>query len=256
MGYSYYPSYKLHNNWNNYYGYGIVGNYYGYNYWNIITTTLLAINYIYWNGNHYYRMNDGSYRIYRGRETFDNSNNNSSYQQLETIRTIVTKMVTITMYGQWRLITTTKNGILGDSPAGYNTSTTGNTCWTKTRTTNNLLSQHKPSQPEVPAQTSRIRDSTPVINSEEPTIASWATTSNSKCWPTRKTPPLMVLMGEFDPFKTIYRNANEPKPETPDNPATQQHQVCNDAKWKPNLDETSWRIGTLGFDNSQCLPTR
>ncbi len=39
------------------------------------TTNLVNENYIYWNGNHYYRMNDGSYRIYRDGEWKPLTNN-------------------------------------------------------------------------------------------------------------------------------------------------------------------------------------
>ena len=84
---SYYPSYNYgYNNWNNYYGYDNSSNYYGYNYWNNYNNLASDENYIYWNGNHYYRMNDGSYRIYRNgqwKPLTNNSNNNSSTNNLE-----------------------------------------------------------------------------------------------------------------------------------------------------------------------------
>lgn len=84
---SYYPSYNYgYNNWNNYYGYDNSSNYYGYNYWNNYNNLASDENYIYWNGNHYYRMNDGSYRIYRDgqwKPLTNNSNNNSSTNNLE-----------------------------------------------------------------------------------------------------------------------------------------------------------------------------
>ncbi|MCB7107510.1 CAP domain-containing protein [Streptococcus oralis] len=84
---SYYPSYNYgYNNWNNYYGYDNSSNYYGYNYWNSYNNLASDENYIYWNGNHYYRMNDGSYRIYRNgqwKPLTNNSNNNSSTNNLE-----------------------------------------------------------------------------------------------------------------------------------------------------------------------------
>lgn len=84
---SYYPSYNYgYNNWNNYYGYNNSSNYYGYNYWNNYNNLASDENYIYWNGNHYYRMNDGSYRIYRNgqwKPLTNNSNNNSSTNNLE-----------------------------------------------------------------------------------------------------------------------------------------------------------------------------
>ena len=84
---SYYPSYNYgYNNWSNYYGYDNSSNYYGYNYWNNYNNLASDENYIYWNGNHYYRMNDGSYRIYRNgqwKPLTNNSNNNSSTNNLE-----------------------------------------------------------------------------------------------------------------------------------------------------------------------------
>lgn len=84
---SYYPSYNYgYNNWNNYYGYDNSSNYYGYNYWNNYNNLASDENYIYWNGNHYYRMNDGSFRIYRNgqwKPLTNNSNNNSSTNNLE-----------------------------------------------------------------------------------------------------------------------------------------------------------------------------
>ena len=105
-GYDYWNGYFTHytnyynnwgygyNNWNNYYnnwnyGYNNWGNYYNnwnysYNNWgrndynngyNRLTTDP---NYTYWNGNHYYRMSDGSYRIYRNGQWVPVSNNNNS----------------------------------------------------------------------------------------------------------------------------------------------------------------------------------
>ncbi|BAW16736.1 putative cell wall protein [Streptococcus intermedius] len=105
-GYDYWNGYFTHytnyynnwgygyNNWNNYYnnwnyGYNNWGNYYNnwnysYNNWgrndynngyNRLTTDP---NYTYWNGNHYYRMSDGSYRIYRNGQWVPVSNSNNS----------------------------------------------------------------------------------------------------------------------------------------------------------------------------------
>lgn len=105
-GYDYWNGYFTHytnyynnwgygyNNWNNYYNnwnyvYNNWGNYYNnwnysYNNWgrndynngyNRLTTDP---NYTYWNGNHYYRMSDGSYRIYRNGQWVPVSNNNNS----------------------------------------------------------------------------------------------------------------------------------------------------------------------------------
>lgn len=106
LGYDYWNGYFTHytnyynnwgygySNWNNYYnnwnyGYNNWGNYYNnwnysYNNWgrndynngyNRLTTDP---NYTYWNGNHYYRMSDGSYRIYRNGQWVPVSNNNNS----------------------------------------------------------------------------------------------------------------------------------------------------------------------------------
>ncbi|WP_049537783.1 CAP domain-containing protein [Streptococcus pseudopneumoniae] len=77
---SYYPSYNYgYNNWNNYYGYDNSSNYYGYNYWNDYNNLASDENYIYWNGNHYYRI----YRDGQWKPLTNNSNNNSSTNNLE-----------------------------------------------------------------------------------------------------------------------------------------------------------------------------
>ena len=66
-GYNYGWNNYGYNNWNNNYGYDYGYNY-GYNNWNNYNgynNLANDENYVYWNGNHYYRMNDGTYRIYR-----------------------------------------------------------------------------------------------------------------------------------------------------------------------------------------------
>ena len=73
-------------NWNYYYGYNYGypswNNYYGYNGWNYGYSLENDVNYIYWNGNHYYRMSDGTYRIYRNGEWKPLTNRNNSTNNL------------------------------------------------------------------------------------------------------------------------------------------------------------------------------
>ncbi|KXT79679.1 Choline binding protein A [Streptococcus oralis] len=85
--YGYYPSYP---NWNygyNNYSYGYYPSYPSYNDWNGYNNLSNDANYLYWNGNHYYRMNDGSYRIYRNGSWValnNDSNSNSGYESLRS----------------------------------------------------------------------------------------------------------------------------------------------------------------------------
>lgn len=66
-------------NWNSY-----SNNLYGLNMWNLLGGLSANSNYIYRDGNYYYRMNDGTYRVYRNGQwvsttpTRNNSNSNSN----------------------------------------------------------------------------------------------------------------------------------------------------------------------------------
>ncbi|KXT78361.1 Choline binding protein A [Streptococcus sp. DD11] len=76
--------YGYNNGWN---GYNNGWNNYDYSYdrYNNYNSLSNDPNYTYWNGNHYYRMNDGSYRIYRNGSwvALDNGSNSSSgYESL------------------------------------------------------------------------------------------------------------------------------------------------------------------------------
>ena len=89
-------------NWNYYYGYNYGypswNNYYGYNGWNYGYSLENDVNYIYWNGNHYYRMSDGTYRIYRNGEWKPLTNRNNSTNNLANDPHYVYEMATIIMY--------------------------------------------------------------------------------------------------------------------------------------------------------------
>ena len=144
----FYPNYNYNN-----YGYNY--NNYGYNGWNNYNNLVNDENYIYWNGNHYYRMNDGSYRIYRDGEwkpLTNNSNNNSSSNNLENdphyryengYHYYVLENGDYYYYqdGKWVLVKTSTNNSTTPSPQAQ----------PETPSTEQPAEDPKPAQPEQPA---------------------------------------------------------------------------------------------------------
>ena len=217
---SYYPSYNYgYNNWNNYYGYDNSSNYYGYNYWNNYNNLASDENYIYWNGNHYYRMNDGSYRIYRDgqwKPLTNNNNNNSSTNNLENdphyryengYHYYVLDNGDYYYYqnGKWVLVKDSADTTTPEQPT-------------------TPVEPAQPSQPEVPAPTPAEPETptpAPSDKPEEPTTPAEPKpeqpTTPSVDLPAN--PPINGAEGEFDPFKPSTETPAEPKPETPATPA-------------------------------------
>ena len=221
---SYYPSYNYgYNNWNNYYGYDNSSNYYGYNYWNNYNNLASDENYIYWNGNHYYRMNDGSYRIYRDgqwKPLTNNSNNNSSTNNLENdphyryengYHYYVLDNGDYYYYqnGKWVLVKDSAD----TTPAEP-----------KPEQPTTPVEPAQPSQPEVPAPTPAEPETptpAPSDKPEEPTTPA-EPKPEQPATPSvdlPENPPINGAEGEFDPFKPSTETPAEPKPETPATPA-------------------------------------
>lgn len=228
---SYYPSYNYgYNNWSNYYGYDNSSNYYGYNYWNNYNNLASDENYIYWNGNHYYRMNDGSYRIYRNgqwKPLTNNSNNNSSTNNLENdphyryengYHYYVLDNGDYYYYqnGKWVLVKDSADTTTPEQPA--------TPAEPKPAQPTTPVEPAQPSQPEVPAPTPAEPETptpAPSDKPEEPTTpaepqpAQPATPSVDL----PENPPINGADSEFDPFKPSTETPAEPKPETPATPA-------------------------------------
>ncbi|WP_215116101.1 CAP domain-containing protein [Streptococcus oralis] len=191
---SYYPSYNYgYNNWNNYYGYDNSSNYYGYNYWNSYNNLASDENYIYWNGNHYYRMNDGSYRIYRNgqwKPLTNNSNNNSSTNNLENDP-------------HYRYENGYHYYVLDNGDYYYYQ----NGKWVLVKDSADTT----PAQPAQPAEPTPAQPATPAEpKPEQPATPSVDLPEN---------PPINGADSEFDPFKPSTETPAEPKPETPATPA-------------------------------------
>ena len=186
---SYYPSYNYgYNNWNNYYGYDNSSNYYGYNYWNNYNNLASDENYIYWNGNHYYRMNDGSYRIYRNgqwKPLTNNSNNNSSTNNLENDP-------------HYRYENGYHYYVLDNGDYYYYQN--GKWVLVKDSADTTPAPSDKPEEPTTPAEPKPEQPATPSVDLPE-------------------NPPINGADSEFDPFKPSTETPAEPKPETPATPA-------------------------------------
>ena len=236
---SYYPSYNYgYNNWNNYYGYNNSSNYYGYNYWNNYNNLASDENYIYWNGNHYYRMNDGSYRIYRNgqwKPLTNNSNNNSSTNNLENdphyryengYHYYVLDNGDYYYYqnGKWVLVKDSADTTTPEQPATPAEPKPETPVEPKPAQPTTPVEPAQPSQPEVPAPTPAEPETptpAPSDKPEEPTTPAEPKpeqpTTPSVDLP--ENPPINGAEGEFDPFKPSTETPAEPKPETPATPA-------------------------------------
>ena len=225
----FYPNYNYNN-----YGYNY--NNYGYNGWNNYNNLVNDENYIYWNGNHYYRMNDGSYRIYRDGEwkpLTNNSNNNSSSNNLENdphyryengYHYYVLENGDYYYYqdGKWVLVKTSTNNSTTPSPQAQ----------PETPSTEQPAEDPKPAQPaedpkpEVPTPTPAQPEAptpAPSDKPEEPTTPAEPKpeqpTTPSVDLP--ENPPINGADSEFDPFNPKpAQPAEDPKPAQPDQPAT------------------------------------
>lgn len=230
---SYYPSYNYgYNNWNNYYGYDNSSNYYGYNYWNSYNNLASDENYIYWNGNHYYRMNDGSYRIYRNgqwKPLTNNSNNNSSTNNLENdphyryengYHYYVLDNGDYYYYqnGKWVLVKDSADTTPAQpaQPAEPTPAQPATPAEPKPEQPTTPVEPAQPSQPEVPAPTPAEPEAptpAPSDKPEEPTTPA-EPKPEQPATPSvdlPENPPINGADSEFDPFK--------PSTETPATPA-------------------------------------
>ena len=216
----FYPNYNYNN-----YGYNY--NNYGYNGWNNYNNLVNDENYIYWNGNHYYRMNDGSYRIYRDGEwkpLTNNSNNNSSSNNLENdphyryengYHYYVLENGDYYYYqdGKWVLVKTSTNNSTTPSPQAQ----------PETPSTEQPAEDPKPevptptpAQPEAPTPAPSDKPEEPTTPAEpkpeQPTTPSLDLPEN---------PPINGADSEFDPFNPKpAQPAEDPKPAQPEQPAT------------------------------------
>ena len=195
-GYNNYDYYYGYNNYgyNNYnygynYGYNNWNNYYGYN--NLTHDE----NYIYWNGNHYYRMSDGSYRIYRNGQWLPLTNRNNSRNNLANDPHYLYE----NGYHYYLL----DNGDYYYYQNGKwvfvkNSSETENPVTPDTPTPEEPNPSDKPDQPVEPS---------------EPTIPE---DTGNLVFP--ENPPFVGADGEFDPFAPTPENPAEPKPDVPVQP--------------------------------------
>ena len=212
---SYYPSY---NNWGfNNYNNWTTGYYPRYtywhnwdNYWNNYFNLTKDENYLYWNGNHYYRMNDGSYRIYRDGEWKPLTNtNNSSTNNLENDP-------------HYRYENGYHYYVLDNGDYYYYQN--GKWVLVKASVETTPAEPAQPSQPEVPTPTPAEPETptpAPGDKPDEPTTPAEPKpeqpTTPSLDLP--ENPPIGGAEGEFDPFAPKPEQPAEPKPETPTRPA-------------------------------------
>ena len=198
--YSYYtPSYG-YNNYNYNYGYNNYDYYYGYNNWNNYygyNNLTHDESYIYWNGNHYYRMSDGSYRIYRNGQWLPLTNRNNSRNNLANdphylyengYHYYILDNGDYYYYqnGKWVFVknsSETENPVTPDTP---------------TPTPEEPNPSDKPDQPVEPSEPATPEDTGNLVFPENP--------------------PFVGADGEFDPFAPTPENPAEPKPEVPVQP--------------------------------------
>ena len=192
----YYPRYTYWHNWDNYWN----------NYFNLTKDE----NYLYWNGNHYYRMNDGSYRIYRDGEWKPLTNtNNSSTNNLENDP-------------HYRYENGYHYYVLDNGDYYYYQN--GKWVLVKASVETTPAEPAQPSQPEVPTPTPAEPETptpAPGDKPDEPTTPAEPKpeqpTTPSLDLP--ENPPIGGAEGEFDPFAPKPEQPAEPKPETPTTPA-------------------------------------
>ena len=202
---NYYPGY---NNWN--YNYS---NNYGYNGWNNYNNLANDENYIYWNGNHYYRMTDGSYRIYRDGEwkPLTNTNNNStSNNNLENdphYRYENGYHYYVLDNGDYYYYQNGKWVFVKDSADNSTNPTTPS----QPEEPKPEVPTPTPAEPEQPTPAPNDRPEQPTTPAEpKPEVPSVDLPEN---------PPIGGAEGEFDPFAPKPEQPAEPKPETPTTPA-------------------------------------
>ena len=202
--YSYYtPSYG-YNNYDYYYGYNNYGYNYGYNNWNNYygyNNLTHDENYIYWNGNHYYRMSDGTYRIYRNGKWQPLTNRNNSRNNLANdphylyengYHYYLLENGDYYYYenGKWVFV---KNSSETENPVTPDTPTPN-----PTPTPEEPNPTDKPDQPVEPSEPATPEDTGNLVFPENP--------------------PFVGADGEFDPFTPTPENPAEPKPEVPVQP--------------------------------------
>ena len=200
-GYNYgYPS------WNNYYGYNYGypswNNYYGYNGWNYGYSLENDENYIYWNGNHYYRMSDGTYRIYRNGEWKPLTNRNNSTNNLANdphylyengYHYYVLDNGDYYYYKNGKWVFVKKSTENPSTPDPVPTPTPD-----PTPTPEEPNPTDKPDQPDTPSDPSDFDNIDSLVFPENP--------------------PFVGADGEFNPFAPTPENPSEPKPEEPVQP--------------------------------------
>ena len=221
-----------YNNWNNYYnnwnyGYNNWGNYYNnwnysYNNWgrndynngyNRLTTDP---NYTYWNGNHYYRMSDGSYRIYRNGQWVPVSNNNNSNNSNNGYNNLLKDR-------HYRYSNGYHYYVLDNGDYYYYQN--GKWVFVKDSTDNSTNpttpSQPEEPKPEVPTPTPAEPEQptpAPTDKPDEPTTpAEPKPEVPSVDLP--ENPPINGAEGDLNPFAPKPEQPAEPKPETPTRPA-------------------------------------
>ena len=201
-GYNYGWNNYGYNNWNNNYGYDYGYNY-GYNNWNNYNgynNLANDENYVYWNGNHYYRMNDGTYRIYRDGQwkPLTNRNNNSNnlendphYRYENGYHYYVLDNGDYYYYkdGKWVFV----KDSTPEAPTPDPTPTSE-----PTPTPEEPNPTDKPDQPVTPSQPSDLDNIDSLVFPENP--------------------PFVGADGEFNPFEPSPENPSEPTPEEPVQP--------------------------------------
>ena len=202
---NYYPGY---NNWN--YNYS---NNYGYNGWNNYNNLANDENYIYWNGNHYYRMTDGSYRIYRDGEwkPLTNTNNNStSNNNLENdphYRYENGYHYYVLDNGDYYYYQNGKWVFVKDSADNSTNPTTPS----QPEEPKPEVPTPTPAEPEQPTPAPNDRPEQPTTPAEpKPEVPSVDLPEN---------PPINGAEGDLNPFAPKPEQPAEPKPETPTRPA-------------------------------------
>lgn len=215
--YNNWNGYNGYNSWTYSYGYPNWNYYYGYNYgypnWNSYYGYSNSYslendeNYIYWNGNHYYRMSDGTYRIYRNGRWQPLTNRNNSRNNLANdphylyengYHYYLLENGDYYYYenGKWVFVknsSETENPVTPDTPTPTPTPTPN-----PTPTPEEPNPTDKPDQPVEPSEPTTPEDTGNLVFPENP--------------------PFVGADGEFDPFTPTPENPAEPKPEVPVQP--------------------------------------
>ena len=192
-----------YNNWNNNYGYDYGYNY-GYNNWNNYygyNNLANDENYVYWNGNHYYRMSDGTYRIYRDGQWKPLTNRNNNSNNLENdphYRYENGYHYYLLDNGDYYYYKDGKWVFVKDSTEPETPSTPETPAPTPTPTPEEPNPTDKPDQPVTPSEPSDFDNIDSLVFPENP--------------------PFVGADGEFNPFEPSPENPSEPTPEEPVQP--------------------------------------